>query len=532
MTAQFLFYYLEGQKTQGPAETSELIQRIIEGRLHALDLIYLEGDSKWRSVAEFEVFAQALNQAAERLRQESQWVLLTKKSPERGKGYIQSGPFSTTVLHERLLSGIVRYTDYVWKKGMKEWRRIGEVEEFRPKQQEDLVGTSTNILFETPPFPSEPAESLLKNVGRVPSAPPVEPVPEEAGTEDLTQPAVRIIEEPKPVSKPERKIETQTDLKVDKPSRAPTIRPPEKRKTETNSLSLFLIWGSCSLVVFATGYYLWSAYRLDGVMAPAPPEAAPTVVASGPVVAPANSAQRAAEASRPEAPPPEPIRPATYVRVQLSDLKGEHPNLIVTSDSNAPELPLQLLFTGQSGHVLDRFSVHRRFSRLLIKGRNEFSLRGFRLPDGELNVRVEVGPGIVDERPFFLGMMDQKYRDRMRAHKKQMSYFFQVERNRLSNMTGQIASTLDELQSNSGSGALRIIKSRLTKFRDRDLKREQNLDNLCLWPFWVEARDVIEDAVQRLEQGLASGAVKISSHDLAERATRLRARIQRESLWR
>lgn len=583
---QAQFYYLEKGQAVGPVASSVLVELIRQGRMFALDAIYQEEDSKWRKVSEFPEFADVLRAQQVPQQNESQWVLLTRKAPDRGKGFIQGGPFTTSMLQERLASGSVKYTDYVWKKGMKEWGKIAELEEFMPKTKNaDLP--PPNLLFEAPPFPHESSNDLLKNVliksaleqaeqlqQTEPSPPP------EAGTPDLAQERLAEIkaaeaasasaavseavtvtsiradaEEPERNTKPDiktdtTKVDTKTDIK------APTKKSQSAaQKTSRKSSSrTFLKVAAVSFLVFFVGLYLVTFHRsqIVGLFASTKQhEPAPQVVQQPRPVDPVRTATPPAQVTeRAAAPRPEPVvkvdlHGPTSIRAQLYDLRTDAAKVIIETDATTPETHVEFLFTAESGEVLDRRSVHRSFRRNLENGRGEFMLKSFHLPDGSYFMRVQAEGGVVFERAFFLGLQDVKFRERLRHHKKQLSFWFQMERQRLFHLAGQFHSDVQDIESKAASlgqapgawqGYSASMKTRLERMKNRELKTDSALDNLCLWPQWLQLRELVQSTQARLNQydsAIGSGGGgRVSSRDLVDQAGRLRARIQRESLWR
>ncbi|NJL24687.1 MAG: DUF4339 domain-containing protein [Calothrix sp. SM1_5_4] len=155
------------------------------------------------------------------------------------------GPFSTEEVREFLKSGRIAYTEYCWKDGYGEWRRIGTVEEFNPK---------ANRPEPAPPIDkTETAEELLRNVVEFkrpgqsqPPQPP--PPPLEAEGEDLTKKprpsdeATRIVVSPdeatRIVSPVKRSAAVVDDdaTKIVNPVRASAPPPPPPPPARTSSV--------------------------------------------------------------------------------------------------------------------------------------------------------------------------------------------------------------------------------------------------------------------------------------------------------
>lgn len=101
-------------------------------------MLYQEGDSAWRCVESFSEFKNELRDSQESaLKNESSqtegssdssWVILVRK-PD-GSGYRQRGPLSREQILVMLNHGEISFTDYAWRKGLKEWYKIMALPEF------------------------------------------------------------------------------------------------------------------------------------------------------------------------------------------------------------------------------------------------------------------------------------------------------------------------------------------------------------------------------------------------------------------
>ncbi len=533
------FYYLDKGAALGPVAESELMDLIRQGHLFALDLVYFQDDVKWRPVSEFPLFKDALVHAADLQKREVQWVVLTKKDNDRKSGFIQAGPFGTSVITERLATGALRYTDYVWKKGMSEWKKINEVAEFAPvAKMEPPPSPPELLLLETPPFPQEAGESLIKNVVRKKQLESIEEVPPEAGTGDLTQAVAGNVSEHSQTGTDTRKRPTP------RPVASKPIATLRARRPPTNRFVWFAVF---SLTVFGFGVYFLSTVDFQKLRNQTPSPASLPVFPQPPPQAyipprPPSTALPSAPAHPPEpAKPPEHLRPATYAHLQFQDLQGEGAKIVVETDSNEAEIPVQMLFSAMGGEVLEKRGLHKLFRRVLIHGRNEFAVRSLHLPEGQMTVKVTLENGLTQEKSFFFGIPDQKFKERMKRHKKQVAFAYQVERQQLFQVTSQVQSDLQDLQLKLTSGArsqptwpsyAEALMARLEKIKLREIKNDQALENVSLWADWLELRAIVQDTVTRIRSNEAPNAPAVTSKDLIDRTNRLRSRVMRSSLWR
>jgi hypothetical protein len=174
---------------------------------------------------------------------------------------------------------------------------------------------------------------------------------------------------------------------------------------------------------------------------------------------------------------------------------------------------------------------------VLIHGRNEFPIRALHLPEGQMTVRVSLPSGIAQEKSFFFGVADAHFKERLKRHKKQVTFVYQLERQQLFQITSQVQSDLQDLQLklsakstanwNSYSSSL---MARLEKIRTKEIKSDAALENVSLWPDWLELRAIVQDTLSRLKA--SENAPNISSKDLLDRTNRLRSKVMKATLWR
>ncbi len=495
------YYYLDKGIAKGPVSLDVIVEFLRQGQLHALDSIFEEGDSKWRKVSEFETLTDLLQELQKTQNSETQWVLLVKKSEDKGKGFIQSGPFATSLLKERLNAGSIRYTDYIWKKGMKSWQKISELEEFAPPKKE-IPLPPQDILFEAPPFPEVSKVDILKNVLKKSDL--IQPVPEEIPEEAMPQ-----APEPQPMK--------AVVVPVAQQKKIPQKIIPQKKSSRKISLVLYpLVFVFSSLGIFA----LLSIKRTATVTSkPEPVFSSPAeevVVKPTPSIAP-----QVVQSAKPLPPP---VKPASYVKAQLVEPHSETAKLIIETDGTAPEIALSFLFSAEAGEVLEKRALHKTYRRTLVDGRGEFLLKTFKLPEGFLNLHIEITPTVFQNKIFFFGQQDAKFRDKIRHHKKEISFFYQSERMRLFTLASRLLTEVQEYESNK---SLNALKSLVEAVRARDLKTEAQYDNLCLWSEWLNLRNLVQDLSQRLHQN-----EPVSAKEISEPLLKFKSRVQRLSLWR
>lgn len=159
------WYFVDDGKACGPLGEEEVLAAVEEGRLGPLDLIFQEGSEKWLPARDVDEFREIFRAKDQDVDAQPTWVLLRKKPKAQGAGYVQSGPFSSNELREKIEAGEVDYSDFVWKEGMKAWRKLIDSKEFKkifkkiPAEMLEAQ-TITNVSIQ----PELPGEELLKDV--------------------------------------------------------------------------------------------------------------------------------------------------------------------------------------------------------------------------------------------------------------------------------------------------------------------------------------------------------------------------------
>lgn len=132
------WYILQKGRPYGPVTTEAIISDLRAGRLNRQDLIFNERDTAWREVSYFHEFASVFAEVASQApvlntkANLDEWVLLVRK--EDASGYRQKGPYSRADIFKMIQSGEVALTDYVWRKGLKEWYKLLALTEFHTSQ--------------------------------------------------------------------------------------------------------------------------------------------------------------------------------------------------------------------------------------------------------------------------------------------------------------------------------------------------------------------------------------------------------------
>ncbi len=386
------FFHQEKGTTLGPITLEEIRSRVREGRIRMYDLVYREGEPGWRMALEHPDLRGEFASSTVKTLTSRPWVCLQRKSADRFE-FGTSGPFSTEDIQLQLAEGLISYSDYVWRDGFSEWRRIGTLEDFNRRLSEaNERGVRRRAEEEkTPSLPAVPGKELLKSVVEMkrPVAPSVlpPPVPKEATTPDLTQlevetPTVEKRKHNRPVSNERRR-----------PSFPPASKPERRRRSA--------VWVDWAVVVILAGVLGAIALALTRYLpsrAPELPSPSATADLSAPVSPTASERPIPAEekpapvlAVEPE-PKPVSIKsaPATELALSASSSGANQIKIELRTDAAGDENPIYLQIVGLPGQVSEG-GAYYKFLRLEGQGdrREPLEIPSLNLPQGKFIVRAE-----------------------------------------------------------------------------------------------------------------------------------------------
>ncbi len=148
------WYYLVKGKAQGPVTENQIREMIRDHQLTLNDIIFREGDSKWRRVSEFTDVNFAREAVGETNLQQliklpkkndsGKWVVLLKIQTETEIKFVQKGSWSTEEVKEAIQRGEVSYSDHIWKSGFNKWERIGDLDDFSFKGETQVFSISAS----------------------------------------------------------------------------------------------------------------------------------------------------------------------------------------------------------------------------------------------------------------------------------------------------------------------------------------------------------------------------------------------------
>jgi hypothetical protein len=183
-TSGKIWYVVVQGKADGPHPINELQTRLQHGRLNYSDLVFRPGLSRWVPIAECEEFERRtppITQTAGKPdipthHSVEGWILLVKHVGADGlENYLQSGPYTTEQVREKLARGEIKYDDHVWQKGLETWNKLGTTEDFERRRPNDyakgpkpemgaeektLPGVEIKMTEDTAKFSPKPEESV------------------------------------------------------------------------------------------------------------------------------------------------------------------------------------------------------------------------------------------------------------------------------------------------------------------------------------------------------------------------------------
>ena len=507
------YFYQDQGKTVGPFKADDLREQIKQGRLRVFDLVYKDGENNWRMALEHSALRSEFKASTLQTLRERPWVCLQRRSKD---DFVTVGPFTQSDMHEKLLAGEISYSDYAWKDGFHEWKRIGALEEFNPRAR-------TNSLPAVPPVAQESAADLLKNVVelRRPTRATEPAKPAEAGDEITWVPQQNSMSsDTAPGVPPPLPVHAQSHASTPPPMpavtpapRAATVAPPvqsrpvtvapaavkppapEELEPEVESRPLF-DWGLVAvlaLILIGTVLIISRFVQLR-------PTSEPVVVSEPPAnfepppapVAPPLRAE--VTPSRSEAEPVKSVsRPPKEILLSVQTVNNlAHIDLRCDA---SPDFAVNVQIIGFAGQVTEGPGFYR-FMRMNSTGSlgQPIDLSGLKLPEGHFVVRADSGT-VKKEVKFSWGLNDPQYKTTIAHQRKLWSGSLWRERLTLFRLSEALSKALSAAGGGKFSG--RGFESVLT------LKRT-NPSSYVLFDDWWELHDI---ATAAKDEGVTPGLV-------------------------
>lgn len=485
------FFHQEQGKTLGPIDFDEMKKRIRSGRIRLFDLIYLEGEAGWKMALEHPKLRDEFKDDGKQKMQSRPWVCLQRKS-DSGFDFGTSGPFNIEEIRLAIQEGRVAYTDYVWRDGFKEWKRIGTVDEFNRRKVERKEPEKPAL----PPLPDIPNHELLRNVVEIkrPEVKRPEPSPSEAVIDDtivLPETHYSIPNTPQPPSHEE---------------------PPRRRKKSSRRgrLAALMDWIIVLALALIVCGGLWTLVRylkkadllqLDQIISTEPTTsskentARPPSPKPAPPAAPAVAAPESVPPPGPEAkpkvaekPPPPEIKNVapTELVLNVQTIGGNQVRIDLRTDASGPDNPVYLQIVGLPGQVAEGASFYK-YMKLSSKGdrKESLDLSGLKLPQGRFILRAEAG-NLRKEARMNVGVTEAQFKQNVARLRKIYAHSIWKERLELFRLAGILEQQLTE----SLAGKKFSVKGLSVL---NSVKRS-NGANYILFDQWFELKEIMEAA--------------------------------------
>jgi len=372
---------------------------IAAGQLGPDDLLYFEGETKWRPLSEITVFQGDLPQVFEDKTQMivdiedpsvREWVLLVK-GPERQRS--QKGPFSTQDVRHMLRRGEVRLSDYVWRRGMKEWYRLQNIAVFH----------DFNNPIEPPKQSSDQTE-LLANVFQLSKKPsPEVPPPVETEGPDLVE--VRF--DPRDRRPEIAQVGTGSGIRLARAAKlnAKATVVPKGVANRVLRPPLTYQLGLSALLVLG-GFWTWQAYQDH--------KAKKEQIAKWTKVNPTVVKPVQVKAEPNPNPIPTPPTAKKTVKVPPSFLRLSIKDRVLTLNTDGSKhFVATLSFSSVFGEVIDTPS----YFRLMQSEDRQINLEALKWPPGQYLIEARIGDQEAQTRAF-VGQRPARYQQELRAFNK------------------------------------------------------------------------------------------------------------------
>ncbi len=515
MTEEFYFYQDSG-KTVGPVSGQDLKSRIRDGKLRLFDLILKEGEAVWRMALEHGEFKEDFKGPSKTALKEKPWVCLQRKSPD-GFEFTTTGPYSLDEIRESLMAGRVSYTDYVWRSGFNEWKRIGLMEDFNPRLRK-----AEPVKAREP----ESAEDLIKNVVELkrPKIPePVPPPPEAAGP-DLTRDKPKE-KSPKELArmKPERQRPPPIP-KLPEPDLEATViidEPAQSKGKKRRRKSVpWVDWGIVVILVVVLGAVALVLSRnikrqrtlevpANTVVETAPPAAttgpvgyeiedeAPPEIVDEDVEPPAKAEPPKVAEDKPDEPVKKPSKAPSELILAVQSRNNTQARVDLRTNGT-PEVPVYVQVVGLPGQVTSGASFYR-YLRLKPTGdiKQPLDLSKIKLPQGKLIFRANTGE-LKREAKLNLGVNDPQFKSNLNRVRKLHAYSIWSERLTLLRVSGLLAERIAAGGKLSTKGLETLNDVRLV-----------NGYKFALFDDWYELKGIYDEARKQSSPALAAKARKI-----------------------
>ncbi len=563
------YFYQDRGKTIGPIDFDDVRERIKDGRLKLFDLVYRDGEEAWRMALEHSALRSEFKTTTLASMKERPWVCLQRKSATELE-FHTTGPYTQEEIHDSLLAGRMSYSDYAWKDGFQDWKRIGSLEEFNPR-----VRTPASSSMQ--PTPEPPAKELLQNVVElkrpklpIPEAPPKEakgpdltkseappPVPAPSGSSKTKKAGPPPAASPPPVKSLNERLAQAKPMDPDatvisrRPAPAAEAEspeligaPPERRKKRRTRMAVdwglvgVLVLLLAGLVVIVSRFAMPKSNptlgtNISPALETAPPEGSVTASQPAPVneseplagpPAPDAAADEAAAPSNTSSdsgmeepaelpPPPKPTsRPPKELFLAVQTISSNQARIEIRTDGSA-DFPVYVQVVGLPGQVSEGGAFYR-FIKYTPSGnpRQPLDLSALKLPQGKFILRAETGT-LKRETRLTMGANDPAYKQAVARQRKMWAHAIWRERLTLFHLSQTLERALAQ-------GLVPTKKFNAKGFDALAGVKRPNGAKYFLFEEWWELHQVVKDAKTSV------------TPQLLARAQKVRDRLATYSVWK
>lgn len=504
------WYYLQKGRPFGPVSTRELMLEIQSRRLNAHDLVFKEHDTEWREVSLFPELHEHQISLQHPDKNSDEWVLLIRKND----AYRQLGPFTRAEIVSKLQAGEIAFTDYVWRKGLKEWYKIIALSEF-------CLPLSVSHKMSSHEVTNTELIEITKKL----------PLPQEV----YTPPALPVLAATEKINSVEREVKFTNKSKKNKAAPAAVA----KRISLVNYYSQLSLIRKIAFVGFSTLFmasllffvtYL-SSYRdrhNSRLYVPTVSFVAPTISSPAP---PTLSTVEIVPVELDKTAIPAVRRIPTYLQAKKEFEGSDNPRIKIITDGSH-HYPISVTLSSEAGQVLYLRSFVRRI-RLYKEEDRLLELSKLNLLPGYYDVTLEVEKLKHTLKVNFATQSTSDFIKKIKRHRKQIFMYYNEERfgfvkvaGRLEKATYLLTQNAENLTNfNSWSHAYRSWRKNFARIENNTLKsiNAKNRTNYVHASKWLRLKALhssINNMAKELNRTKMRGQ-QASSRDLKEAALEL-----------
>ena len=438
-----MWYVQKKGKAEGPLTEEVLKKAIQRGDIGPFDLVYKDGESKWRPVAEVSAFHGDLQKETQvRPSAEVLWVLLLRQ--KKAKNFKTIGPLKTHEVKAKLKSGEVSWSDFAWTDGMKEWYRLTALEVFHQVTEQDVeVHHAPAASYSSDENLPPEVEILKRETVRFEEVPPPEAVIEDLIKKEEGSVAKSNLRGPSPVSAAIKKNQV-VSRRLSFWNRIEEMSPSQR---------FWLKWGLAGftsaiavLVLYISTFLDFKAFQVqrssqqDSVQKPEVQLAPTAPPVEEKILKPVETVAKPPE---PQAPPAaRPLVEPTYLKLKWVNKNQKNVTLEVETDASS-QLKTFFEVTAKRATAIGFKSFYRR-----VQGPT-LDFEKLKWPAGVYDIQVGFESSkyssLKQQTTFSYLTQTPDYKEESYRHRKMLSHQAAQERFQLIQLTLKMEALLDEM---------------------------------------------------------------------------------------